>query len=63
MKKDKANEDDNDGKDGENKQLKKIHDVLTPVVPEQKILVSAEITISFLPLPVNGSFCPAFFLR
>jgi len=54
MEKDETNKDDNDGKDCENKQMKKIHDILTPAVPEQKILVSAVITISLLPSPGNG---------
>jgi hypothetical protein len=38
--------------------MKKIHDILTPAVPEQKILVSAVITISLLPLQYAGSFYP-----
>jgi len=54
MEKDETNKDDNDGKDCENKQMKKIHDILTPAVPEQKILVSAVITISLLSSPGNG---------
>jgi len=58
MEKDETNKDDNDGKDCENKQMKKIHDILTPAVPEQKILVSAVITISLLPLQDTGSFYP-----